>query len=173
MQLRGIPLYAVGSSVEVLCIGNKEGTAWKPATIIKMVGGVNYVVSYGDSEGSIDVVHSHFIRPQPVFDRTKFEYGLEPSTEVEIYQDGIWLVGIIEDVCIGEPRKYKIRVKHHGKADGDFLVSSTSLRPYSKGDGQEWKSCSTKVFLSTSQFVTHDLKHLESTPKMLLFTLFI
>ncbi|CAL4956264.1 unnamed protein product [Urochloa decumbens] len=142
--LRGIPLYAEGSSVEVLC-EKKKGTAWMPATIIKMVGGVNYVVRYGNRKDSIEVLHSCFIRPQPIFDKTKFEYELEPSKEVEVYHDGIWSRGVIKDVCIHEPRRYKVRVKHHGSTDDDyFLVSSTSLRPYSKGDNQEWRPCSTK-----------------------------
>ncbi|CAO2179608.1 unnamed protein product, partial [Urochloa humidicola] len=69
--LRGIPLYAEGSSVEVKCAKNK-GTAWMPATIIKMVGGVNYVVRYGDRKDSIEVVHSCFIRPQPKGDSHKW-----------------------------------------------------------------------------------------------------
>ncbi|XP_025819355.1 uncharacterized protein LOC112895600 isoform X2 [Panicum hallii] len=144
--LRGIPLYAEGSSVEVMCDEEKKGRAWMPATIIKMVGGINYAVSYGNREDSIEVLHSCFIRPQPVFDKTKFEYELVASEEVEVYQDGIWSVGVIEDICSCEPRRYKVRVKHHGNKDEDdyFLVSSTSLRPYSKWDGQEWRLCSSK-----------------------------
>ncbi|CAL4975904.1 unnamed protein product [Urochloa decumbens] len=145
MQLRGIPLYAEGSSVEVMCDEKNKGTAWMPATIIKMVGGLNYVVSYGARKDSIEVLHSRFIRPQPIFDKTKFEYELKPSAEVEVYHDGIWSLGVIKDVCIHEPRRYKVKVKHHGNIDDDyFLVSSTSLRPYSKGDNQEWRPCSTK-----------------------------
>lgn len=146
VQLRGIPLYADGSSVEVMCDEEKKGRAWMPATVIKMVGGINYAVSYGNKEDSIEVLHSCFIRPQPVFDKTKFEYELVASAEVEVYQDGIWSVGVIEDICRYEPRRYKVRVKHHGNKDEDdyFLVSSTSLRPYSKWDGQECVLCSSK-----------------------------
>ncbi|CAO2190610.1 unnamed protein product [Urochloa humidicola] len=69
--LRGIPLYAEGSTVEVKC-EKKKGTAWMPATIIKMVGGANYVVGYGDRKYSIEVVHSCFIRPQPKGDSHKW-----------------------------------------------------------------------------------------------------
>ncbi|RLN24869.1 hypothetical protein C2845_PM07G10780 [Panicum miliaceum] len=144
--LRGIPLYAEGSRVEVMCDEEKKGRAWMPATIIKMVGGINNVVSYGNREDSIEVLHSCFIRPQPVFDKTKFEYELVASAEVEVYQDGIWSVGVIEDTFSCEPRTYKVRVKHHGNKDEDdyFLVSSTYLRPYSKWDGQEWRLWSSK-----------------------------
>uniref|UniRef100_K3XT67 Agenet-like domain-containing protein n=1 Tax=Setaria italica TaxID=4555 RepID=K3XT67_SETIT len=154
-----------------------------PATIIKMVGSVNYVVSYGNREDSTEVLHSCFIQPQPVFDKTKFENELEPSAEVEVYQDGIWSLGVIEDVCICEPRRYKVRVKHHGNAYDYFLVSSTSLRPYSKGDSQEWKPCSTKgaerrfgegrTALDThfksqatcSQIITKDVMDMETIPE--------
>ena len=148
VQLRGIPLYAEGSSVEVMCDEEKKGRAWMPATIIKMVGGISYAVSYGNKEDSMEVLHSCFIRPQPVFDKTKFEYELVTSAEVEVYQDGIWSVGVIEDICSYEPRRYKVRVKHHGNKDEDdyFLVSSMSLRPYSKWDSLEWRLCSSKVF---------------------------
>ncbi|CAO2170292.1 unnamed protein product [Urochloa humidicola] len=70
--LRGIPLYAEGSSVEVKC-EKKKGTAWMPATIIKMVGGVNYVVRYGNNRKDfIEVLHSCFIRPQPNGDSHKW-----------------------------------------------------------------------------------------------------
>ena len=140
VQLRGIPLYAEGSSVEVMCDEEKKGKAWMPATIIKMVGGISYAVSYGNKEDSMEVLHSCFIRPQPVFDKTKFEYELVTSAEVE--------VGVIEDICSYEPRRYKVRVKHHGNKDEDdyFLVSSMSLRPYSKWDSLEWRLCSSKVF---------------------------
>ncbi|RCV25798.1 hypothetical protein SETIT_5G194900v2 [Setaria italica] len=134
-----------------------------PATIIKMVGSVNYVVSYGNREDSTEVLHSCFIQPQPVFDKTKFENELEPSAEVEVYQDGIWSLGVIEDVCICEPRRYKVRVKHHGNAYDYFLVSSTSLRPYSKGDSQEWKPCSTKA--TCSQIITKDVMDMETIPE--------
>ncbi|KAL6884552.1 hypothetical protein ACP4OV_010488 [Aristida adscensionis] len=144
--LRGIPLYAEGSSVEVMCDKQKRGTAWMPATIITMVGTTNYVVQYGNVEGSSEVLHSRFIRPKPFFDKLKFKYELEPSTEVEVYQDGIWTHGVIADVGSSEPRRYGVRVKRHDSVDGDdyLLVSSMSLRPYAKWDVEEWIPCSTK-----------------------------
>lgn len=150
MQLRGIQLYAEGSSVEVMCDQEKKGTSWMPATIIKMIGGSSYAVSYGIREESMEVLHSCFIRPEPVFVKTKFEQELEPSAEVEVYHDGIWSVGVIEDVSSSDPRRYKVRVKHHGNTDEDdyFLVPITSLRPYSRWDSQEWKPRSTKVFIN-------------------------
>ncbi|OEL29364.1 hypothetical protein BAE44_0009616 [Dichanthelium oligosanthes] len=156
-----------GSSVEVMCDEEKKGRAWMPATTIKMVGSINYVVSYGNREGFIEVLHSRFIRPQPVFEKTMFEHELLPSAEVEVYQDGIWSVGIIQDVCSCEPRRYKVRVKHRGSKDEDdyFLVSSTSLRPYAKWNGQELRPCSTKDVMdmeTISKKEATEVKQLES-----------
>ncbi|GJM94187.1 hypothetical protein PR202_ga10810 [Eleusine coracana subsp. coracana] len=144
--LRGIPLYKEGSSVEVMCDKKKQGTAWMLATIIKMVGGTNYVVTYGNEECSTEILHSRFVRQQPVFDM-KFEYELEPSTEVEVYQDGIWTRGVIADVSISEPRRYGVRIKRPYSTDEDdyLFVSRVSLRPYSKWDEQKsWPSLSKK-----------------------------
>ncbi|KAL6597856.1 hypothetical protein ACP70R_046661 [Stipagrostis hirtigluma subsp. patula] len=142
--LRGIPLYAEGSSVDVMC--DKKGRAWMPATIVKMVGTANYVVRYGNGKGSIEVLHSRFIRPQPIFDKLKFEYELEPSVEVEVYQDGIWSLGVIADVGSCQTRRYGVRVKRHDSANEYYylIVTSASLRPYSKWDSQEWTPCSDK-----------------------------
>jgi hypothetical protein len=65
MQLRGIPQYAEGSRVEVMC--DKQVRVWRPATIKNMVGGTNYVVSYGNGQSSIEVLHTMFIRrPEPI-----------------------------------------------------------------------------------------------------------
>lgn len=61
-----------------------------------MVGSTNYVVSHGIGEGSIEVLHSRYIRPQPIFDTMKADY--EPSAEVEVYRDGIWSPGVMLEV---------------------------------------------------------------------------
>lgn len=81
MQLRGIPQYAEGSRIEVMC--DKQGRVWRPATIKRMVGCTNYVVSYGNGESPIEVLHTRFIRPEPIYDKMKLESELEPSAEVK------------------------------------------------------------------------------------------
>jgi hypothetical protein len=121
-----------------MCDEEKRGRAWMPATIIQMVGGTNCVVKYGNAECSTEVLHSPFIRPQPEFDKIKFENELEPSTEVEVYQHGIWTRGVVADVSTFEPRRYGVRIK-----DDYLLVLSASLRPCTKWDEQP---SSTKVF---------------------------
>ncbi|TVU34063.1 hypothetical protein EJB05_15888, partial [Eragrostis curvula] len=135
-----MPLYPEGSIVEVMYDEEKQGRAWMSATIIKMVGDASYVVRYGNGKSSTEILHSSFIRPPPVFDRMKFEYELEPSAEVEVYQDGIWTGGIVADVGFSEPRRYGVMIKRPYTADEDnyLLVSSSSLRPYSKWDAPQW-----------------------------------
>jgi len=146
MQVPRVPLYDEGSNVEVICPEGKQGMM--TATIIKMVGSANYVVQHGDSNRSIVVLHSRYIRPQPVFDRMKFYYDLEPSTEVEVYRDGTWLPGVISEIGSCESSKYAVRVKKHNNADEEdyTLVSSTFLRPCCEWDGQQWRLSSTKAF---------------------------
>ncbi|CAD6238308.1 unnamed protein product [Miscanthus lutarioriparius] len=79
--LRGIPQYAEGSRIEVMC--DKQGRVWRPAIIKKMVGSTNYVVSYGNGESSIEVLHTRFTWLEPISDKMKLEYELKPSAEVE------------------------------------------------------------------------------------------
>ncbi|KAM0824339.1 hypothetical protein ACQ4PT_070260 [Festuca glaucescens] len=140
-----VPLYDEGSNVEVICPQGKQGMM--TATVIKMVDSANYVVQHGDSKRSILVLHSRYIRPPPDFDRLKFQYTLEPSAEVEVYQDGTWLPGVISEIGSCESSKYAVRVKKHNNADEDdyTLVSSAFLRPCCKWDGQQWRLSSTKA----------------------------
>lgn len=127
---------------------DKQGRVWRPAIIKKMVGSTNYVVSYGNGESSIEVLHTRFIRPEPIYDKMKLEYELKPSAEVEVYHDGIWSLGVIADVGSCEPRRYRVKVKEHSNAYGNdyMIVSSASLRPKAKWDSPEWRIRSTKVF---------------------------
>jgi hypothetical protein len=145
MQVPRVPLYDEGSKVEVICPQGKQGMM--TATVIKMVDSANYVVQHGDSKRSILVLHSRYIRPPPDFDRLKFQYNLEPSAEVEVYQDGTWLPGVISEIGSCESSKYAVRVKNHNNADEEdyTLVSSAFLRPCCKWDGQQWRLSSTKA----------------------------
>ncbi|KAG0538031.1 hypothetical protein BDA96_03G200500 [Sorghum bicolor] len=150
--LRGIPQHAEGSHIEVMC--DKQGRVWRPATIKKMVGSTNYVVSYGNGEISTEVLHTMFIRPEPIYDKMKLEYELKPSAEVEVYYDGSWSLGVIADVGSCEPRRYRVKVKEHNNANGDdyMIVSSASLRPKAKWDSQEWRLRSTKKYAKNRNY---------------------
>ncbi|KAJ1283922.1 hypothetical protein BS78_03G164300 [Paspalum vaginatum] len=162
--LRGIPLYPEGSSVEVMSDKEKKGTAWRPATIVKMVGGTNYIVNYGNENSYIEVLHSCFIRPQPSAE-LMLEHEMGPSAKVEVYHDGIWSLGVIADAVSCEPRRYRVMIQQHNNAYGDdcLHVSSAFLRPYSKRDSQEWRLRSTKKHARKRNYSNSDYS-VESTP---------
>ncbi|XP_066311976.1 uncharacterized protein [Miscanthus floridulus] len=137
---------------------DKQGRVWRPAIIKKMVGSTNYVVSYGNGESSIEVLHTRFIRPEPIYDKMKLEYELKPSAEVEVYHDGIWSLGVIADVGSCEPRRYRVKVKEHSNAYGNdyMIVSSASLRPKAKWDSREWRIRSTKKYARKRNYSDSD-----------------
>uniref|UniRef100_A0A0E0JK22 Agenet-like domain-containing protein n=1 Tax=Oryza punctata TaxID=4537 RepID=A0A0E0JK22_ORYPU len=79
-----VPQYDEGSNVEVMLNKGKHRAAWMTATVIKMVSSKNYVVRLKNKERSVDIVDYCYIRLQPILDRKKFKYELEPSAEVEV-----------------------------------------------------------------------------------------
>uniref|UniRef100_A0A0D3EQ42 Agenet domain-containing protein n=1 Tax=Oryza barthii TaxID=65489 RepID=A0A0D3EQ42_9ORYZ len=144
-----VPQYDEGSNVEVMLDTGKHRAAWVTATVIKMVSSKNYVVRLKNKEGSVNIVDYCYIRPQPTFDRKKFEYELEPSAEVEVNLGGAWSLGVISDVgsC-----GYGVRLKGHDSSEEEdyMLVSRALLRPYCKLDDQELMPCTAKEFACTS-----------------------
>uniref|UniRef100_A0A0D9YAG4 Agenet domain-containing protein n=1 Tax=Oryza glumipatula TaxID=40148 RepID=A0A0D9YAG4_9ORYZ len=144
-----VPQYDEGSNVEVMLDTGKHRAAWVTATVIKMVSSKNYVVRLKNKEGSVNIVDYCYIRPQPTFDRKKFEYELEPSAEVEVNLGGAWSLGVISDVgsC-----GYGVRLKGHDSSEEEdyMLVSRALLRPYCKQDDQELMPCTAKEFACTS-----------------------
>ncbi|KAB8081861.1 hypothetical protein EE612_003445 [Oryza sativa] len=139
-----VPQYDEGSNVEVMLDTGKHRAAWVTATVIKMVSSKNYVVRLKNKEGSVNIVDYCYIRPQPTFDRKKFEYELEPSAEVEVNLGGAWSLGVISDVgsC-----GYGVRLKGHDSSEEEdyMLVLRALLRPYCKQDDQELMPCTAKV----------------------------
>jgi uncharacterized protein Veg len=146
VQVPRVPQYDEGSNVEVMLDTGKHRAAWVTATVIKMVSSKNYVVRLKNKEGSVNIVDYCYIRPQPTFDRKKFEYELEPSAEVEVNLGGAWSLGVISDVgsC-----GYGVRLKGHDSSEEEdyMLVLRALLRPYCKQDDQELMPCTAKVFL--------------------------
>ncbi|EAY74515.1 hypothetical protein OsI_02406 [Oryza sativa Indica Group] len=144
-----VPQYDEGSNVEVMLDTGKHRAAWVTATVIKMVSSKNYVVRLKNKEGSVNIVDYCYIRPQPTFDRKKFEYELEPSAEVEVNLGGAWSLGVISDVgsC-----GYGVRLKGHDSSEEEdyMLVLRALLRPYCKQDDQELMPCTAKEFACTS-----------------------
>uniref|UniRef100_A0A0E0MXZ9 Agenet-like domain-containing protein n=1 Tax=Oryza rufipogon TaxID=4529 RepID=A0A0E0MXZ9_ORYRU len=139
-----VPQYDEGSNVEVMLDTGKHRAAWVTATVIKMVSSKNYVVRLKNKEGSVNIVDYCYIRPQPTFDRKKFEYELESSAEVEVNLGGAWSLGVISDVgsC-----GYGVRLKGHDSSEEEdyMLVLRALLRPYCKQDDQELMPCTAKI----------------------------
>lgn len=159
--LRGIPQYAEGSRVEVMC--DKQGRVWRPATIKNMVGGTNYVVSYGNGQSSIEVLHTMFIRrPEPI--QMEVE-APKDSNQMEIKNERMGMSLVVAE---------RFHLETCTNSNDITIVSSQPLQPVSEKSPGPSSLLHPVVMADTSAFMalavpnSSDLSTAFSTTSLLL-----
>ena len=156
MQDNGSPLFGEGNQVEVS--GKSFGESWSPATLLKVIGGTNFLVQYmrieNDGELATEIVDSQDIRPARAFTRMDSKYRFSPSSHVEVHHEDSWWPGVIVKVLgSGINKKYVVKLKNHETDMEDvqpvdvLTVENTQLRPRFDWDGKKWVRCVKEVQL--------------------------
>lgn len=158
MQDNGIPLFREGSQVEVSRSAESFGESWNPATVLKVIGAINFLVQYRrvgeDRELVSEILDSQYIRPARTIIRMDSKYRFSPSSHVDVFHEGSWWPGVILEVLgSGFIKKYAVKLKSH-ETDMDnvefvdvLTVENTQLRPRFDWDGRKWVRCLTEVHI--------------------------
>ncbi|WVZ95856.1 hypothetical protein U9M48_041567 [Paspalum notatum var. saurae] len=150
-----IPFADVGDHVEVSGSAKKFGEFWNPATVLKVIGGTDFLVQYRhagkDRELVTEIINSQYIRPARPLVHMDSKYRFPPSSNVEVFREGSWQPGVIMKAFgDGLSKKYVVKLKNHemGMVDVDYMdkltVESTQLRPHFDWDGRGWVRRITK-----------------------------
>lgn len=113
---------------------DKQVRVWRPATIKNMVGGTNYVVSYGNGQSSIEVLHTMFIRrPEPI--QMEVE-APNDSNQMEIKNERMGMSLVVAErfhleTCTNSANDITIVSSQHPWAEPLQPVSEKSPGPFS------------------------------------------
>ncbi|CAL4980757.1 unnamed protein product [Urochloa decumbens] len=152
---RALKVYGVGEKVEVGRDRPRYGYSWFPATVLKVIDDLSYIVEYidleeeGEGEGAgaggpgkaTEYLHWRFIRPAVEHVPRDSEFQLGPGAAVEAYCDGAWSPGVVcRAVGDGE-----FEVTVDGKKT-ELLVRKfvALLKPQYKWNGKYWKIVAAK-----------------------------
>ncbi|CAL4992618.1 unnamed protein product [Urochloa decumbens] len=153
---RALKVYGVGEKVEVGRDRPRYGYSWFPATVLKVIDDLSYIVEYidleeeGEGEGrggaggpgkATEYLHWRFIRPAVEHVPRESEFQLGPGAAVEAYCDGAWSPGVVRS-AVGDG-EFEVAVV--GKKT-ELLVTKVVelLKPQYKWNGKYWKIVAAK-----------------------------
>ncbi|CAO2144422.1 unnamed protein product [Urochloa humidicola] len=140
---RAVWVFEAGDKVEAVRDRELYGSSWFPATVVKAIDGLSYIVEYSVEEGenkAMEYLHWQYIRPD--VDRfwvLKDGMQIAPGSAVEAYCDGAWSLGVVRGMS-GEGN-YEVAVK--GKESEQVVIKVVwLLRPRHEWDGSQWSIAS-------------------------------
>ncbi|TVU24846.1 hypothetical protein EJB05_27306, partial [Eragrostis curvula] len=157
--------YKVDEKVEVERAHDLSGgCSWFPATVVKVVDPLSYIVEYIDDQGDeatkTEYLHWKFIRPAVDRPPPSSEFRFKPGAAVEAYCDGSWSLGVVHKVVAeGE---YEVTLD--GEAREMVIKVLELLKPHYKWDGNAWKNAS--VSKTATGFVDISFKLMQRHTKL-------
>uniref|UniRef100_A0ACD5ZYL3 Uncharacterized protein n=1 Tax=Avena sativa TaxID=4498 RepID=A0ACD5ZYL3_AVESA len=144
----GSALFTEGTQVEVSRSGKGFGESWIPASVLKVIGGTNFLVQYmhivSTGELATEILAAQYIRPAHTFRRYRFSR----SSHVEVMHEDSWWPGVIQDFLgSGIDKKYVVKLKSYETHMDDvecldvLTVENTHIRPKFHWDGKKWLRC--------------------------------
>ncbi|CAN6372385.1 unnamed protein product [Urochloa humidicola] len=142
-----VRVYEVGEKVEVVRCRKVYGYSWFPATVVKSIDDLSYIVEYTDLEdGDIsgekateyEYLHWQFIRPVVEHSPPESEFQLVPGAAVEVNCGGAWSAGVVRQ-AIGDG---EFEVSINGKQRVTKAIEF--LKPRYIWDGEQWTILSAK-----------------------------
>ncbi|XP_072988335.1 DUF724 domain-containing protein 6-like [Typha latifolia] len=134
-----VPLFSAGAKVEVIRDLENYGSAWFPATIMKVIRFTDFLVEYDNliaednRELLTEILDAHYIRPATYISQEAKKFG--SSSEVEVFCNCAWSPGVVLKV-LGNS-KYAVKVKSQ-ETEVEMEVDNTLLRSRREWDGRQW-----------------------------------
>ncbi|TVU24847.1 hypothetical protein EJB05_27307, partial [Eragrostis curvula] len=156
-----VKAYQVDEKVEVERVRDLSGgCSWLPATVVKVVDPLSYIVEYNDldqgeggppGEKETEYLHWKFIRPAVDRPPPSSEFRFKPGAAVEAYCDGSWSPGVVRKVVA----EGEYEVVLNGKAREKVIKVLELLKPHYNWDGIAWKSVSKRHTASRKRPISH------------------
>ncbi|CAO2142015.1 unnamed protein product [Urochloa humidicola] len=145
-----VRVYEVGEKVEVGRSSKVYEYSWFPATVVKVIDDLSYIVEFTDlevdEEGDIsgdkateyEYLHWQFIRPAVEHSPLESEFQMVPGAAVEVNCDGAWSAGVVRRT-VGDG---EFEVSINGKQQVTKAIEF--LKPRYIWDGEQWTIWSAK-----------------------------